>query len=48
MIIDSHAHVNAPPELYVFKTQLIAGRGYADATSPNISDEGPSARPIVR
>jgi 4-oxalmesaconate hydratase len=39
MIIDAHSHVSAPPELYAYKSQLLAGRGYHGKGNPGISDE---------
>jgi 4-oxalmesaconate hydratase len=34
-----HAHTNAPPELYAYKSGLLSSRGYHGKGSPNISDE---------
>ena len=39
MIIDTHAHLVAPPELYAYKSQLLAARDYHGKGNPNISDE---------
>lgn len=39
MIIDAHAHVVAPPELYAYKADLLANRGGNGKGSPGISDE---------
>ena len=39
MIIDMHAHTNAPPELYAYKAGLLSSRGYHGKGNPNISDE---------
>jgi len=39
MIIDVHGHVSAPPELYAYKSNLIASRGYHGRGNPGISDE---------
>ncbi len=39
MIIDIHAHVIAPPELYAYKASLLANRGANGKDDPGISDE---------
>jgi predicted TIM-barrel fold metal-dependent hydrolase len=39
MIIDSHAHVVAPPELYAYQANLVASRGAAGRGRHSISDE---------
>ena len=39
MIIDIHGHVSAPPELYAYKSILLASRGYHGKGSPGVSDE---------
>ena len=39
MVIDVHGHVTAPPELYAYKSMLLASRGYHGRGSPGISDE---------
>lgn len=39
MIIDTHGHISAPPELYAYKSMLLASRGYHGKGDPNISDE---------
>ena len=39
MVIDVHGHVTAPPELYAYKSLLLASRGYHGRGSPGISDE---------
>lgn len=39
MIIDAHAHVVAPPELYAYKAGLLASRGNTGKNDPGISDE---------
>ncbi|HSF20236.1 MAG TPA: amidohydrolase family protein [Vicinamibacteria bacterium] len=39
MIIDAHAHVLAPPELYAFMNRLIASRGAHGWAVPDIPDE---------
>jgi 4-oxalmesaconate hydratase len=39
MVIDAHGHVTAPPELYAYKSLLLASRGYHGKGSPGISDE---------
>lgn len=39
MIIDSHGHVTAPPELYAYQSSLMASRGVHGKGRPNISDE---------
>lgn len=39
MIIDIHAHVVAPPELYAFGLQLNSSGGHHGKGNPNISDE---------
>lgn len=39
MIIDSHAHVVAPAEVYAYQAKLLAGRGNPDVGPPKISDE---------
>lgn len=39
MIIDSHGHLVAPPELYEFQATLLASRGYQGRRSPNIADD---------
>jgi len=38
-IIDMHAHTNAPPELYAYKSGLLSSRGYPGKGNPGISDE---------
>ena len=39
MIIDAHGHVSAPPELYAYRSVLLASRGYHGKGSPGIGDE---------
>jgi 4-oxalmesaconate hydratase len=39
VIIDSHGHLVAPPELYEFQATLLASRGYQGRRSPNIGDD---------
>ena len=39
MIIDSHAHVVAPPELFAYRSALLASRGHHGKGSPGINDE---------
>lgn len=39
MIIDSHAHTTAPPELYGYNYRLIVNRGEYGKGDPGISDE---------
>ena len=39
MIIDMHGHMSAPPELYAYKSLLLAARDYHGKGSPGISDE---------
>jgi 4-oxalmesaconate hydratase len=39
MIIDAHGHVSAPPDLYAYRSVLLASRGYHGKGSPGISDE---------
>jgi 4-oxalmesaconate hydratase len=39
MIVDSHAHVVAPSDLYAWQGHLISNRGNPDAGAPNMSDE---------
>lgn len=39
MVIDAHGHVTAPPELYAYKSLLLASRGYHGKGNPGISDE---------
>jgi predicted TIM-barrel fold metal-dependent hydrolase len=39
MIIDIHGHMSAPPELYAYKSLLLASRGYHGKGNPGISDE---------
>lgn len=39
MIIDAHAHVNAPPELYLYSAQLAASRGAHGKGAPAVADE---------
>jgi predicted TIM-barrel fold metal-dependent hydrolase len=39
MIIDAHGHVSAPPELYAYRSVLLASGGYHGKGSPGISDE---------
>jgi 4-oxalmesaconate hydratase len=39
MIIDAHGHVSAPPELYAYKSLLLASRGAHGRGDPGISDE---------
>jgi predicted TIM-barrel fold metal-dependent hydrolase len=39
VIIDIHAHVVAPPELYAYKAGLLANRGANGKDDPGISDE---------
>jgi len=38
-ILDMHAHTNAPPELYAYKSGLLSSRGYHGKGNPGISDE---------
>ena len=38
MIVDSHAHVNAPAELYAWQGHLVSNRANPDAGPPTISD----------
>jgi predicted TIM-barrel fold metal-dependent hydrolase len=38
VIIDAHAHVNAPPELYAYQASLLASRGTQGRSDPGISD----------
>jgi predicted TIM-barrel fold metal-dependent hydrolase len=38
MIIDAHAHVNAPPELYAYQVSLLSSGGSQGKSSPGISD----------
>jgi len=38
-ILDMHAHTNAPPELYAYKSGLLSSRGYHGKGSPGVSDE---------
>lgn len=39
MIIDIHAHLMAPPDLYAYKSGLLANRGANGKDDPGISDE---------
>jgi predicted TIM-barrel fold metal-dependent hydrolase len=39
MIIDAHGHVSAPPELYAYRSVLLASRGYHGKGGPGIADE---------
>jgi 4-oxalmesaconate hydratase len=39
MILDIHGHVSAPPELYQYRSVLLASRGYHGKGSPGISDD---------
>ena len=39
MIIDAHGHVTAPPELYAYKSLLLASRGAHGRGDPGISEE---------
>jgi predicted TIM-barrel fold metal-dependent hydrolase len=39
LIIDCHAHVNAPKELYVYKNNLVSSHGAHGYNTPPISDE---------
>jgi 4-oxalmesaconate hydratase len=39
LILDMHAHTNAPPELYAYKAGLLSSRGYHGKGNPGISDE---------
>ncbi|MCW2724195.1 MAG: amidohydrolase, partial [Frankiales bacterium] len=39
MIVDAHAHLVAPPELYVYKANLQSNHGAHGKGSPGISDE---------
>ena len=39
MIIDCHAHVNAPNELYIYKNNLMSSHGAHGYNAPSISDE---------
>jgi 4-oxalmesaconate hydratase len=39
MIVDSHAHVVAPAELYAWQGHLVSNRGNPDPGPPTISDE---------
>ena len=38
-ILDMHAHTNAPPELYAYKSGLLSSRSYHGKGNPNVSDE---------
>jgi len=38
-ILDMHAHTNAPPELYAYKSGLLSSRGYHGKGNPGVSDE---------
>jgi predicted TIM-barrel fold metal-dependent hydrolase len=38
MIIDAHAHVNAPPELYAYQASLLSARGSHGKGKPGVSD----------
>jgi 4-oxalmesaconate hydratase len=38
MIIDAHAHVNAPPELYAYQANLLASRGSHGRGDPGVTD----------
>ena len=38
-VIDSHAHISAPAEMYAYQARLIASRGYPSTRPPKISDE---------
>ena len=39
MVIDVHGHLSAPPELYAYKSNLLASRGYHGRGNPGITDE---------
>ena len=39
MIIDSHAHVVAPPELFAYRSNLLASRGHGGKGRAGITDE---------
>ena len=39
MIIDIHAHVSAPPELYAFQANLLASRGAQRRSRLKLDDE---------
>ena len=47
MIIDIHAHFTAPPELFAYKSNLLAGRG-ASVNKLKLSDEKIVAALILR
>jgi predicted TIM-barrel fold metal-dependent hydrolase len=38
MIIDAHAHFNAPPELYAYHSSLLSARGSHGRGNPDVSD----------
>jgi 4-oxalmesaconate hydratase len=38
VIIDAHAHVNAPPELYAYQANLLASRGSHGQGDPGVTD----------
>jgi 4-oxalmesaconate hydratase len=42
MIIDSHAHLVAPPSLYAYRSTLTASRGQHGFFKTNIPDEEPA------
>ena len=39
MVVDVHGHVTAPPELYAYKSILLASRGHHGRGSPGVSDD---------
>jgi OH-DDVA meta-cleavage compound hydrolase len=39
MIIDVHAHVSAPPELYAYQANLLASRGGQRKSTPKLDDD---------
>jgi hypothetical protein len=44
MIIDSHAHLVAPPSLYAYRSTLTASRGQRGFFKANIPDEEKAMR----
>lgn len=40
MIVDSHAHVNAPAELYAWQGHLVSNRANPDSGPPTIGNAG--------
>jgi 4-oxalmesaconate hydratase len=38
-VIDAHAHISAPPEVFAFQARLIASGGYPEARPPKLTEQ---------